>query len=250
MTLRYFVYLAYKGTNYHGWQIQPNANTVQAEINKALQTILPEKTTAVGSGRTDTGVHATGQVFHCDLPASYRAERLARKLNGVLPDDIVVDKVVPVVAEAHARYSALSRRYAYRLRFSKSPFSANEYYYLPKKPDFAVMNRACVLIMGTHEFTSFSRVKTSVNNFICEVTEARWQDDGDQAVFYITANRFLRGMVRALTGTLLAVGFGKLSLDEFAAIIEAKDRRRAGQSVPPQGLYLCEVRYPEELFIN
>lgn len=248
--MRYFVYIAYKGTNYHGWQAQPNANTVQAEINKALQTLYRQPIATVGSGRTDTGVHAKEQVCHCDLPDTYPPANLGHKLNSILPPDIVINKIVPVIAEAHARYSALSRSYEYHIRFTRTPFNMHEYYYLPKIPDFALMNAAAATVIGSHDFTSFSRVKTDVNNFICEITDSNWHFTKESAVFTITANRFLRGMVRALVGTLLNVGFGRLSLSEFTDVVKARDRKLAGQSVPPQGLYLCAVRYPEDIFIK
>jgi tRNA pseudouridine38-40 synthase len=246
--LRFFVYIAYKGTNYHGWQEQPNANTVQAEINKALATIYQEKVETVGSGRTDAGVHAKAQVFHCQLPLTNKVETLIQKLNGLLPNDIVVNKILPVVPDAHARFDAISRSYEYHIFFNRSAFQAHEYHYISKKPDFERMNKACQVIIGEHDFTSFSKVKTEVNNFVCHIELANWQFADEKAVFYVTANRFLRGMVRAMVGTLLDVGSGKISIEEFTNIIKAKDRTLAGQSVPPQGLYLCQVRYPLTLF--
>jgi tRNA pseudouridine38-40 synthase len=248
--LRYFFYISYKGTDYHGWQVQPNANTVQSEINKALATILQTNIETVGSGRTDSGVHAKEQVFHCDISKDKPEETLLYKMNGLLPADIVVNKVLAVGMDTHARFDATSRSYEYHIHFKKSPFGVNESYFLPKKPDFDKMNQACKILIGEHDFTSFSKVKTEVNNFFCHLQKAEWLFDDEKAVFYVTANRFLRGMVRALVGTLLQVGYGKSSLEEFTEIIKAKDRTVAGQSVPAQGLYLCAVRYPSEVYIK
>ena len=248
--MRYFFYISYKGTNYHGWQVQPNANTVQAEINKALATILQTNIDTVGSGRTDTGVHAREQVFHSDLPSEAQKEMILNKMNGLLPADIVVNKILPVENEAHARFNAISRSYEYHLHFKRSPFKMKEYHFLPKTPDFEQMNQACKTMLGEHDFTSFSKVKTEVKNFLCDLTRVEWQFDEEKAIFYVTGNRFLRGMVRALVGTLLNVGYGKTTLKEFAEILRVKDRAAAGQSVPPQGLYLCDVRYPSKVFIK
>ena len=248
--MRYFFYISYKGTNYHGWQVQPNANTVQAEINNALATILQTSIETVGSGRTDAGVHAKEQVFHADIPDTITATTLIQKMNGLLPQDIVVNKILPVEKDAHARFDAISRSYEYHLHFKRSPFKAKEYHFLPKKPELELMNQACKSLLGEHDFTSLSKVKTEVNNFFCDIIRSEWQYDNEKAIFYVTANRFLRGMVRTLVGTLLDVGYGKTSLAEFAEIIQAKDRTTAGQSVPSQGLYLCDVRYPEKIFIK
>jgi tRNA pseudouridine38-40 synthase len=248
--LRYFFYISYKGTNYHGWQVQPNANTVQAEINKALSTLFQTKIETIGSGRTDTGVHAKEQVFHGDIPGNNQEEILMHRMNSLLPADIVVNKILLVKKEAHARFDAMSRSYEYHLHFKRSPFKAKEFLFLPKTPDFEQMNLACNTLLGEQDFTSFSKVQTEVNNFYCYIKRAEWQLDDGKGIFYVTANRFLRGMVRALVGTLLNVGYGKTGLEEFAEIIKAKDRTVAGQSVPPQGLYLCDVRYPSEVFIK
>ena len=248
--MRYFFDISYKGTNYHGWQAQPNAITVQEVVNSALQTVYGKPTETTGSGRTDTGVHAKMQVFHADLPGKYNSQDLIHKLNGVLPDDIVVNNIRLVNPEAHARFSAEARGYEYHIRFKKTPFGKNEAFFLPKFPDTALINQGCKLILGEHDFTSFSKVKTDVNNFNCTIYRAAWNQTTETAVFEVSANRFLRGMVRALVGTLLNLGFGKITMEEFTQIIEAKNRSVAGQSVPPQGLYLCDVRYPDEIFIK
>ena len=246
--MRYFFYIAYNGSNYHGWQVQPNANTVQAEINNALSTILQQSIETIGSGRTDSGVHAKEQVFHCDLDLQVPENELIHKMNGLLPDSIVLENMLNVKKDTHARFDAISRSYEYHIHFKRSPFGVGEYYFTHKKPDFDLMNKACALLIGKHDFTSFSKVKTEVNNFYCDVSRAEWEFNKEKAVFFVTANRFLRGMVRAIVGTVLSVGYGATSLGEFENIIIAKNRSRAGQSVPPQGLYLCDVRYPEEVF--
>ena len=246
--MRYFFYIAYNGSNYHGWQVQPNANTVQAEINNALSTILQQSIETIGSGRTDSGVHAKEQVFHCDLDLQIPENDLIHKMNGLLPDSIVLEKILNVKKDAHARFDAISRSYEYHIHFKRRPFGLGEYYSTNKRPNFELMNKACDLLIGKHDFTSFSKVKTEVNNFYCDVSRAEWEFNEENAVFFVTANRFLRGMVRAIVGTLLSVGYGAISLEEFENIIIAKNRSRAGQSVPPQGLYLCDVRYPEEVF--
>lgn len=246
--MRHFIDISYKGTNYHGWQAQPNATTVQEVLNKSLQTLYSQSIETLGSGRTDTGVHAKMQIVHADLPAKYTVQELIQKLNGVLPDDIVVNNVLQVQSDSHARFSALSRGYEYHISFRKSPFGKNESYFLSRVPDADLINQGCELLLGEHDFTSFSKVKTDVNNFRCTIHKAKWQQNDDYAVFYVSANRFLRGMVRALVGTLLDLGFKKITLEEFKAIINAQNRSEAGQSVPPQGLYLCDVRYPEDIF--
>ena len=248
--MRCFCYISYKGTNYHGWQIQPNANTIQAEINQALKTLFQTNIETVGSGRTDAGVHAKEQVFHFDVPDNKLDNSLPHKLNSLLPSDIVANKVLQVDDNAHARFDGITRSYEYHVKFDRSAFMANEYHYLSKLPDFKLINQACEMFIGVHDFTSFSKVKTEVNNFLCDIKKAEWQFDEDKAVFYVTANRFLRGMVRAMVGTLLNVGNAKTSLEEFIKIMEARDRTLAGQSVPAQGLYLCDVRYPSNIFIK
>ena len=250
MILRYFFDISYKGTAYHGWQIQPNAKTVQEVINQALEILYAESVETIGSGRTDTGVHAKMQVFHADLPDKYETHELIHKLNGLLPDDIVVNQCQAVTSEAHARFSAERRGYEYHISFTRSPFGKDESSFLAKKPDPRLINEGCKLLIGEHDFTSFSKVKTDVNNFRCTIHRAEWNQTADSAVFIVSANRFLRGMVRAMVGTLLDLGFGKITIDEFRTIIEAENRSAAGQSVPPQGLYLCDVRYPEEIFIT
>ena len=219
-------------------------------INKAFEILYCQEIETIGSGRTDAGVHAKMQVFHVDLPEKYTENELIQKLNGLLPQDIVVNHVHQVVPEGHARFAAERRGYEYHIAFKKSPFGKDEAYYLAPAPKAELINEGCELLLGEHDFTSFSKVKTDVNNFKCTIYQAHWNQTASTAVFTVEANRFLRGMVRALVGTLLDLGFEKISIDEFKAIIAAQNRSKAGQSVPPQGLYLCNVRYPEEIFIK
>jgi tRNA pseudouridine38-40 synthase len=246
--MRLFFYIAYKGTRYHGWQIQPNALTIQEKIQQALNTLFKGTFEIVGSGRTDTGVHATEQVFQTDIITELSIESISAKLNGILPNDIAVHKIVPVTPEAHAGFDALDRSYIYQIHWEKSPFHPNESLFVPKKPDFELMNEAAKLLIGQHDFQSFSKVKTEVNNFICTIHRAEWHFEEHKAVFEITANRFLRGMVRALVGTLLDIGAGKVHFEHINEIIEGKNRSLAGRSVSPDGLYLCKINYPESIF--
>lgn len=244
------MYISYKGTNYHGWQMQDNAITIQQVITETLQVLLRDlNVSIVGSGRTDTGVHASEQVFHTDIKEDVNLEKLVYKLNGILPDDIVVNKIEKVKEEAHTRFDATSRSYEYHLRIVKSPFCRDEEYYYPVDLNFKAMNQAASCLLGEHDFQSFSKVKTEVNNFICTITRAEWELQEGKAVFHVSANRFLRGMVRAIVGTLLLVGEGKMKPEEITQVMKQKNRSAAGRAVPAKGLYLCKVEYPESIKI-
>ena len=242
---RYFIYLAYDGTRYHGWQIQPNGDSVQQQLMEALQTLLRREVVEVtGAGRTDTGVHAKLMVAHFDYDKAVNCTMLADKLNRLLPPDISVFKVEPVDAEMHARFSAKARRYEYYVTTAKSPFMRQYRYKLHKAPDFELMNQAAKLLLQVEDFTSFSKLHTDVKTNICHVTRAEWsQVDEVTWVFNIQADRFLRNMVRAIVGTLLEVGYGKLTLEDFQQVIQQKDRCSAGMSVPAQGLFLADIQY-------
>lgn len=242
---RYFIYLAYDGTRYHGWQIQPNGDSVQQQLMEALQTLLRREVVEVtGAGRTDTGVHAKLMVAHFDYDKAVNCTMLADKLNRLLPPDISVFKVEPVDAEMHARFSAKARRYEYYVTTAKSPFMRQYRYKLHKTPDFELMNQAAKLLLQVEDFTSFSKLHTDVKTNICHVTRAEWsQVDEVTWVFNIQADRFLRNMVRAIVGTLLEVGYGKLTLEDFQQVIQQKDRCSAGMSVPAQGLFLADIQY-------
>lgn len=248
MPQRYFLQLSYKGTNYHGWQIQPNAVSVQEVMEKALSTLLREPVFVVGAGRTDTGVHASFFILHFDIqnPLSPNYD-LVYKLNSFLPDDIAVQKCWPVSEEAHARFSAVSRTYHYFITAQKDPFSTETSYYYSLPLDVDKMNEAAQTLFDYEDFTSFSRLHTDVKTNNCKIMQAEWRKEGKQLVFVVKADRFLRNMVRAIVGTLLEVGKGKLSVNEFRQIIERQDRGAAGASAPANGLFLVNIEYPEEI---
>ncbi|OEK07210.1 tRNA pseudouridine(38-40) synthase TruA [Roseivirga misakiensis] len=246
---RYFLHLSYKGTRYHGWQIQPNAHTIQAEIQNGLSTILREEISIMGSGRTDTGVHAKVQVAHFDYDKPLVSEELVYKLNSILPNDIAINACRPVEGDAHTRFDAVERGYHYFIHTKKSPFLISDSYYFSQALDLGLMNLAAEKLVGEQDFESFSKVKTEVNNFICNISHANWFIENDQLVFHVRANRFLRGMVRALVGTLLLVGENKLSVEDFVQVIKSKDRQKAGRAVPPHGLFLTAVNYPKDIYL-
>jgi len=247
---RYFIYLAYDGTNYHGWQVQPNGVSVQGTLMKALSTYLRKEVEVTGAGRTDAGVHALLMVAHFDYDGILCPQVLTDKLNRLLPPDISVYKVVPVRAEAHARFDATSRTYKYYITTSKKPFRRNYVCRLiGQVPDVEKMNEAARLLFNYTDFTSFSKLHTDVKTNNCRIMQAVWtQTEEDEWVFTIQADRFLRNMVRAIVGTLLNVGRGKLSLEDFCKVIEQKDRCKAGSSVPGSALFLVDVTYPDVLF--
>ncbi|MDJ1479011.1 tRNA pseudouridine(38-40) synthase TruA [Cytophagaceae bacterium DM2B3-1] len=247
---RYFLEVAYNGTNYHGWQVQANANTVQAELNKALSILLKEPVETLGSGRTDAGVHATQQLVHIDSKADLLKGSIVHSLNALLPADISVIDIYQVEPTAHARFDAFSRSYEYRISHQKNPFLPKMCYRYRGTPDIAQMNEAAQLLLHYTDFECFSKVKTDVNNFRCTITKAFWIYENDCLVFHISANRFLRGMVRAIVGTLLEVGEGKMNIDDFEKVIQGQDRQKAGRAVPPEGLFLTRVEYPFELKKN
>ncbi|WP_163211680.1 tRNA pseudouridine(38-40) synthase TruA [Bacteroides sp. 519] len=247
---RYFIYLAYDGTNYHGWQIQPNGISVQETLMKALYTFLRKEIEVIGAGRTDAGVHAALMVAHFDYPGEpLDTSQVKEKLNRILPPDISVYNVKEVKPDAHARFDALSRTYKYYVTTEKFPFQRQYRYRLHNKPDFDKMNQVARILYEYTDFTSFSKLHTDVKTNNCKVTNVCWtQIDDVTWEFTITADRFLRNMVRAVVGTLLEVGQGKLTADGFRKVIEQKDRGKAGTSVPGQGLFLVNVEYPEEIW--
>lgn len=243
---RYFIKLAYNGANFCGWQIQPNAPSVQQELEEALTTLLHQKIAVTGCGRTDAGVHAKYFVAHfdADLPIE-NSEALAFKLNSFLSGNIVIFSIHPMHPDAHARFDATARAYQYHIITRKDPFLTNSATRIKFHPNFDKMNEAALLLHQFTDFTSFSKLHTDVKTNNCTVTFAQWQQvDEHHWVFHISANRFLRNMVRAIVGTLLEVGKGKIGFEEFVQIIEAKDRGKAGTSVPAHGLYLTDVKYP------
>ena len=248
---RYFIFLSFRGTAYNGWQIQPGKHTVQGVLTKALSTVLASQTAVTGAGRTDTGVHASFFCAHFDTPRNDldTDSQLLYNLNGVLPDDIAVSRIAKVKPEANARFDALSRTYTYTVTGVKDPFCADSAWLLYWQLDIEKMNEAASVLLKHSDFTSFSRLHGSNKTNICRVTHARWHRDADKLIFTITADRFLRNMVRAVVGTLIPAGRGKLSLTDFEAILQGKNRGLAGQSAPAHGLSLTAIEYPREIFI-
>ena len=245
MPQRYFIQCSYNGTNYHGWQIQPNAISVQEVLEDTLTTILREKISVVGAGRTDTGVHASFFILHFDSEISeIDSGKMVYKLNSFLPHDIAVQKIWKVDGEMHARFSALSRTYKYFISTKKNPFQTETTYKYLKPLDISKMNEAAKVLFDYEDFTSFSRLHSDVKTNNCKIYLAEWSQKNNQLVFTIKADRFLRNMVRAIVGTLMEVGQGKLSVDDFKKIIELKNRGSAGASAPAQGLFLVDIEYP------
>jgi tRNA pseudouridine38-40 synthase len=247
--LRYFIHLAYNGTPYHGWQIQPNATSVQETLNKAFSVLLQSEINLMGAGRTDTGVHAKEMYAHFDFEASIDIPNLVHKLNSFLPKDIVIYDIIPVHDDAHTRFDATKRTYEYHIHQFKNPFLDELSWYFHQPLDIDLMNEAAKLLFNYTDFECFSKVNTDVNTFDCTIFEAYWtrasteHSENDQLVFTISANRFLRNMVRSIVGTLVNVGLHKITLDDFTKIIESKSREKAGFSVPAHGLYLTKINY-------
>jgi tRNA pseudouridine38-40 synthase len=245
---RYFVEVSYKGNRYAGFQVQRNANTVQAEVEKAFETFFRQKVVMTGSSRTDAGVHALQNYFHCDV--GFEIDPLSvYNLNALLPADIAVKKVVRVREGAHCRYEAVSRRYRYTVYRFKDPFVDDRGYYFPYTLDGEAMREVSGRIMGVHDFTSFAKRRTQVKTFECDVQSSEWRMEGSQWIYEVEANRFLRGMVRGLVGTMLQVGRGMMSVEGFEAVLKARDNRRADFSVPGHGLMLMEVKMREDIFV-
>ncbi len=247
--MRYFITFTYRGTDFHGSQTQPNGNTVQAEMEQAFATILRTPVALTFAGRTDAGVHADKMVAHFDVEKAVPANFAAR-LNNLLPDSIAIRDLQRVTDEAHARFDALERTYHYRITMRKDPFACQTRTRVKEGLDFEAMNEAAQLLLGKQDFASFCRVHTDVKTTICDVREARWVVENEyEAYFVITADRFLRNMVRAVVGTLFEIGRGKMTQAQLADIIAAKDRCKAGHSAPAEGLSLVEIKYPKNLFI-
>jgi tRNA pseudouridine38-40 synthase len=249
---RYFIELAYKGGRYSGFQVQENAVTVQSEVEKALETFFRRKFSLTGSSRTDAGVHALQNFFHLDTELDIPAASLYN-LNAILPGDIVI-KSIRVVNEgvdgqpAHARFTALGRYYRYYIYQAKNPFLYDRAYFYPYTLDLGLLGEAAAAVMKYRDFTSFSKRNTQVKTFECSIAESEWVREGECMVYHVRANRFLRGMVRGLVGTMLQVGRGKIGVGEFEEIIEGRDCTRADFAVPAHGLFLAEVEYPKNLF--
>lgn len=249
--IRYFIKLAYKGGAFHGWQRQLNGITVQQVLEEAMSLIMRETVSLTGAGRTDTGVHANEYFAHFDSGNEISAEELKKlifRFNAYLPEDIAIYDIFPVPAWTHARFSAVTRTYQYCISTRKNPFRFGFYHFLYGKIDLEIMNRGGELLTTYNDFTSFSKVDTDTKTNICKLYAARWEQIGDELVFTIQADRFLRNMVRAIVGTLLQLGMGKISLEELREIIESLDRSKAGDSVPACGLYLVKIDYPSGSF--
>ncbi|WP_298543274.1 tRNA pseudouridine(38-40) synthase TruA [uncultured Aquimarina sp.] len=247
--MRYFLELSYNGTPYHGWQRQPNAISVQEVLEDSLSLLLRRKIEVMGAGRTDTGVHARQIMVHFDSEVVLDTVHFKYKLNSLLPKEIAVQMVSLVKEDAHARFDAVSRSYEYIIALSKDPFRINSAYYLKKELDIDLMNEAAKLLLNYTNFKCFSKSKTDVKTYNCNITDAVWEKTGDVLVFKISANRFLRNMVRAIVGTLIEIGEHKLDLNDLKRIIKSENRSEAGYSVPAHGLYLTEVQYPKTIYL-
>lgn len=244
MVKRYFIWLSYDGTNYHGWQVQPNGISVQGELQRVLSTLLRQNISITGAGRTDAGVHARVMAAHFEIEADIDCKQLAYKMNRMLPQDIVIDRIEEVSLDMHARFSATERTYHYYIHTRKSPFERHYSCEIHYPLDFEKMNEAGRILTTYEDFGAFCKAHSDVKTTLCNVSRAEWIQTGDTTwYFVITANRFLRNMVRAVVGTLVDVGRGRLSLDEFRSVIEGKRRSDAGESMPGNALFLEDVKY-------
>ncbi len=241
--LRYFIKLAYNGTNYHGWQCQPNANSIQETLNTAFSIIFNAEINIMGAGRTDTGVHAQEMFGHFNFENNFDIQNSIHKLNSFLPKDIVIFDIIPVHDEAHARFDATQRTYEYHINTVKNVFQTDGSWCYHQNLNIELMNLAAAELKNYTDFECFSKVNTDVNTFNCVISEAFWNKENDQLIFTISADRFLRNMVRAIVGTLINIGLEKITLEDFKSIIESKDRSKAGFSVPAHGLYLTRISY-------
>lgn len=248
--MRYFIEIAYNGKNYFGWQRQPKQISVQQVLEDSLSTFLRKEIKITGAGRTDTGVHAKQLMAHFDHDLIENKERFIFRMNSFLPPDIAIKDLYEVSKEAHARFDALERTYQYIIGLGKDPFSQDYVFQVYNKPDLGLMNKAAELLLHHKDFQCFSRSKTDVKTYNCKVKEAYWEQKDENLIFTITADRFLRNMVRAIVGTLLEVGYGKRSLEDFKSVLNSKSRDEAGASAPAQALYLVKIVYPENIFLN
>lgn len=244
--MRYFIELSYNGKAYHGWQNQPNAISVQEVLEKALSTLLQDKIEIMGAGRTDAGVHASQMFAHFETNIKLN-DNLVYKLNSFLPNDIAVHEIFKVTQDAHARFHATSRTYNYKIATKKNVFTYEYAYGLQSPLDVVKMNEACQILLQYKDFQCFSKTNTDVNTYNCKVKEAHWVVNENELVFIITADRFLRNMVRAIVGTMINIGLGKIEVNDLHTIIQSKNRSEAGFSVPAHGLYLTRVAYPETI---
>lgn len=245
--MRYFIELSYNGKAYHGWQVQPNAISVQEVLEKGLSTLLKEKISTMGAGRTDAGVHAIQLFAHFDTEVIFEEHMLQYKLNSFLPEAISIQNIFKVKADAHARFDAVSRQYLYRIALQKNPFNTEQAFLLKAKLDIDRIKEATKILFDYKDFQCFSKSNTDVKTYNCNIMKAQWEIVGNELQFTIKADRFLRNMVRAIVGTLINVGVGKLEVNDMHNIIKSKNRSEAGFSVPAHALYLTEVAYPKTI---
>ncbi|WP_203258434.1 tRNA pseudouridine(38-40) synthase TruA [Hyunsoonleella ulvae] len=245
--MRYFIELSYNGSGYHGWQIQPKATTVQEVLEDGLSKVLSDKISVVGAGRTDTGVHATQMFAHFDTDRLFDTDDLVYKLNSFLPFNIAITTIFKVKPYAHARFDATRRSYLYRISLKKNVFTNRNAYYLKQPLDVDKMNAAAKILFEYKDFQCFSKTHTDVKTYYCNIMKAKWFLRDGEVQFTITADRFLRNMVRAIVGTMINIGLGKIAVEDLHTIIKSKNRSEAGYSVPAHGLYLTEVVYPETI---
>ena len=245
--MRYFIELSYVGTPFVGWQRQPAGDSVQSCLEDALSILFSKSLSIVGAGRTDAGVHAHQLYAHVDLD-EHIDQDLTFRLNKLLPKEIAVNNIVAVSQDAHARFDAVSRIYRYLINKQKNPFLQKRSYHFAKPLDLDLMNQAAKILIDNEDFKCFSKSRTDVKTYLCDIQEAYWQQNGSELVFYIKANRFLRNMVRAIVGTLIEVGLRKINISDFEGILASRDRSKAGYSVPAHGLYLEKVNYPKHIF--
>lgn len=245
--MRYFLEIAYDGTRFHGWQVQPNALTVQEVLEDCLSKVLRELISTTGSGRTDTGVHASQQFVHFDTDQQLDPQHIVFRLNRILPADISIRDLYVVPEEAHARFDAFARTYYYHITLHKNPFKKYYAWYHSRELDVDRMNEAAAILLKHEDFTTFSKVKGDTKHYRCEMYEAVWRQEGEELVFTIRANRFLRGMVRLIVGTLVDVGKGKLTVQAFEQAVASMDRSKSSGAAPSEGLYLARVEYPPHI---
>ncbi len=248
--MRYFLAFSYFGASYHGWQRQPNAHTVQQVLEEVLTDLLQETVTLVGAGRTDAGVHARQMFAHFDFGPIEDLGFLIYRMNAYLPNDIAVSNIFKVRDDAHARFDALERTYEYWVVQEKNPFYKDTAHFIKHPLDMDIMNQGASVLLAHTDFECFSKSNTDVRTYLCQIKSAKWEFDGEKLIFEITADRFLRNMVRAIVGTLLDLGLGKSTLEDLEAILLSRDRRHAGASVPAKGLYLTKVLYPRNIYVT
>ncbi|WP_055435829.1 tRNA pseudouridine(38-40) synthase TruA [Lacinutrix algicola] len=248
--MRYFIELSYNGKAYHGWQIQPNAISVQEVLEKGLSTLLREPISTMGAGRTDAGVHAKQLFAHFNTEVNFDIPQTIYKLNSFLPVDIAIKNIFKVKADAHARFHAISRQYLYRIALEKSPFNTEQAFLLKPKLDIEKLKTATRILLDYEDFQCFSKSNTDVKTYNCNIMKAEWQVIDNELHFTIKADRFLRNMVRAIVGTLINIGIGKVEVESLHTIIKSKNRSQAGFSVPGHALYLTEVEYPQTIKLD